>query len=108
MKKENWENQIRWGVTAFVVSAAAVGVVYLIFHISGVIAALRALLSILAPIIYGAVFAYLMCPVYDKVNQGLQRLFSKKGEPGAHQMLSRGVATLASMVFLTFIAAGLV
>lgn len=108
MKKENWENQIRWGVTAFVVSAAAVGVVYLIFHISGVVGALKKLLSILAPIIYGAVFAYLMCPIYDRVNRSLQGLFSKKGEPGAHQMFCRGIATLISVVVLIFIAAGLV
>lgn len=108
MKKENWENQIRWGVTAFVVSAAAVGVVYLIFHISAVSAALGKLLSILAPVIYGAVFAYLMCPIYDRVNQSFESLFSKKSEPGAHQMFCRGIATLTSVVVLIFLAAGLV
>ena len=108
MKKENWENQIRWGVTAFVVSAAAVGVVYLIFHISAVSAALGKLLSILAPVIYGAVFAYIMCPIYDRVNQSLESLFSEKSEPGAHQMFCRGIATLTSVVVLIFIAVGLV
>ncbi len=108
MKKENWENQIRWGVTAFVVSAAAVGVVYLIFHIDLLVGALRQLLSILAPIIYGAVFAYLMCPIYDRVNRSCQGLFSRRGKAGAHQLFCRGLATLVSVVVLIFLAAGLV
>ncbi len=108
MKKENWEHQIRWGVTAFAVTAAAAGVVYWIFHIDVVKSGLGKLFSILAPVIYGAVLAYLMCPIYDWADTAMQHLLGEKAGGGSHRTACRAAATLVSIVVLVFFASGLI
>ena len=67
MKKEKWEQQIRWGVTAFLVIAASVLVVMIMVNFAKIRAFGGTLVSILSPIIYGAVIAYITSPIYNRV-----------------------------------------
>lgn len=67
MKREQWEQQIRWGVTAFLVIAASVLVATIIVNFGKIRAFGGTLVSILAPIIYGAVIAYITAPIYNHV-----------------------------------------
>ena len=67
MKREQWEQQIRWGITAFLVIAASVLVATILVNFGKIRAFGGTLVSILAPIIYGAVIAYITAPIYNHV-----------------------------------------
>ncbi len=67
MKREQWEQQIRWGITAFLVIAASVLVAMIMLNFGKIRAFGGTLVSILAPIIYGAVIAYITSPIYNHV-----------------------------------------
>ena len=65
MKNERFERYIYTGVTAILVLIAAVFVVFLFLERSAVFAFLGKVRFVLAPVIYGAVLAFLMSPVYN-------------------------------------------
>lgn len=67
MKRKDWEQQIRWGLTAFAVIAAGTAVVFFVLHLSDIQRSLGFVLSVLRPVIYGAVMAYLTAPVYNRL-----------------------------------------
>ena len=54
---------VRWGMTAFCVIAASIAFGYLLLKIQWLKSVGLMLLSILMPVIYGAVLAYLLTPV---------------------------------------------
>lgn len=56
---------IRWGLTAFLVIAAAILFYYLLFHGMNIRAALKTATTVLSPIIMGMVMAYLMTPILN-------------------------------------------
>ncbi len=62
---------VRWGLTAFLVIAAAICFYYLIFHISNFKANLAVITEILMPIVFGLVMAYLLTPVLNFIDYRL-------------------------------------
>ena len=68
MKREQWEQQIRWGITAFLVIAASVLVATILINFGKIRAFGGTLVSILAPINYDAVNAYNTAPINKKLN----------------------------------------
>lgn len=67
MNREKWDEQIKWGFSAFFVLAAAGAVYFLVSNFHLIQGVLSKLFSILTPIIYGGIFAYLMAPIYNWV-----------------------------------------
>lgn len=55
----------RWGITAFLVIAAGILFYYLVFHISNIKENLSILTSILMPVVFGFVMAYLLTPILN-------------------------------------------
>lgn len=55
----------RWGLTAFLVIAAGILFYYLVFHISNIKENLSILTSILMPVLFGFVMAYLLTPILN-------------------------------------------
>ncbi len=100
MKREKYQSYICWGVTAFVVLALLAGLVFTIMNWARVKALWRVLFDILSPVIFGAVFAYLLSPVYNYVRGRVERLLD--GQLGAL------AGTLASVVLLLAVVAGLI
>ena len=82
MKNERFERYIYTGVTAILVLIAAVFVVFLFLERSAVFAFLGKVRFVLAPVIYGAVLAFLMSPVYNWCYR-LTLYTGKSGEPKA-------------------------
>lgn len=82
MKNERFERYIYTGVTAILVLIAAVFVVFLFLERSAVFAFLGKVRFVLAPVIYGAVLAFLMSPVYNWCYR-LTVYTGKSGEPKA-------------------------
>ena len=103
-----FKDYIYWGITAFCVIAASIAFAYLLVRFEQVKAAGAALFTILTPIIYGAVLAYLLAPVYNWCiavvdTYGKHWVKSDKRRESAGKFLG----TTASLVILYFIVAGL-
>lgn len=108
MKHEDWKEQIKWGITAFSVLAAVSLVYVLVNNFYAVKQNLAVFLQILMPIIYGAVLAYLMSPVYNLVVKILGKVyFFFLGEKASQRFLGF-FGTVASILFLFFLTSGLV
>lgn len=108
MKDDKFRRYIYWGVTAFLVIAASIALIFLIVRIDRVKVACSMLASILAPIIYGAVLAYLLTPVYNRVRDYMAKWLTPMiAKEDTRRAVGRGVATLASIVVLTAIVVGL-
>lgn len=108
MKDDKYRKYIYWGVTAFLVISACIALVFLIVRIDRVKVACSLLTSILAPITYGAVLAYLLTPVYNRVRNLLAKwLKPAVAKEGTRLSLSKAGATIASIVVLIAIIVGL-
>lgn len=109
MDREKWDEQIKWGLTAFAVISAAVGVAFLVFNLNIIRAGLGRILNILTPVIYGAVMAYLMAPVYDlterKLRERMERYFPGKRFPHS---FARFAATFSALLLLLLVSGSLV
>ena len=110
MKRENWTEQIKWGITAFLVLAATSLLFIIVSHLETINKNFNLFIQILMPIIYGAVLAYLMSPVYNfvvKITEVLlAKLFHKKSKK--QSTASSFLATICSLLFLAFIGGSLV
>ena len=67
MNKEKWEVQKRWGITAFLVIVGSAVVILTLHNFKFVTDRFNNLISILSPIITGAVMAYLVNPAYKLI-----------------------------------------
>ena len=108
MKHEDWKEQIKWGITAFSVLAAVSLVYVLVNNFYAVKQNLAIFLQILMPIIYGAVLAYLMSPVYNLVVKILGKVYYFFLGERASQRFLGFFGTVASILFLFFLTSGLV
>ncbi|MDO4267849.1 MAG: AI-2E family transporter [Eubacteriales bacterium] len=109
MDREKYRKYIYWGVTAFVVMALLTALIFVIINWTKVKAVGSLLNGILAPIIYGAVFAYLLTPIYNRVRKrtadGAGRLGLSKKAAGRMGQLA---GTVTSLVVLIAIVTGLI
>lgn len=109
MKNEKYRSYLYWGVTSFVVLALSAALVFLFIKIEWVRGTIRAILRILAPIIYGAVMAYLLTPIYnhirDWVFEGTRVLFPRER---VRRKFGSMVATIVSLAVLAIIVLGLI
>jgi len=108
MKNHRFDRYIYMGVTAVFVVVVATIVVFLFAEREAVAGMCSHIVSILAPIIYGAVLAFLFSPVY---NLGVRVTGSMlKGNMKNEKLLAsiqRAVGTVASLAFLYFIVESL-
>lgn len=114
MKNERFERYIYMGVTAILVLIAAVFVVFLFLERDAVFAFLGKVRFVLAPVIYGAVLAFLMSPVYnwcydtvvyvhddDKEKEKKKSVRKKRFKSDSFgDFLGRAVGTVISLAFL--------
>ncbi len=108
MKDDKYRRYIYWGVTAFLVIAASIALIFLIIRFDRVKAMGAMIAGILAPITYGAVLAYLLTPVYNRVRGVvLKGLETKVERESARMGVARFAATLASIAMLVAIVVGL-
>lgn len=111
MKSYRFRRYIHWGVTVFLVIAACIGLQFLLQNLDWVRQALQVLNDILAPVIYGAVLAYLLTPVYNHVSSRTVKLCMKsskrKKAESACQKAGKFAGTVVSLVLLMVIVVGL-
>ncbi len=95
---------IYWGITGFLVLAAAILFYYLIFHTDKMINIVKSVSSVCAPIIYGMIMAYLLTPICSfferKLLYPLYKAFHLDTEKQKTRRRIRTLAILLTM-FLT-------
>lgn len=108
MKNPRFKNYMYWGTTALAVIALSVAFGFFLSRFELVSGALGKIASILMPIIYGAVLAYLMLPIYNKTRSYTnQKLGKAVKDPSIADRIAKGIATLVSLIVLIVIVAGL-
>ena len=108
MKNPRFKGYIYWGVTLLAVIACSVAFVFFLLKFQMVAAAAGKLVDVLMPIIYGAVLAYLMLPVYNKTRRYVtENLSVKVKNEKMVQSAARGLGTLVSLLLLIAIVVGL-
>ncbi len=100
MKEHKFYEYVCWGVTAVVVIISCILVALLFLRWQTVRQAIRTVNGILAPITYGAILAYLLSPVYNRLTKILGRIFKKNS-------LVKTGATVGSLVVLVAVVFGL-
>lgn len=109
MKNDKYRTYICWGVTALIVLLLLVAAVFLVMRWSLVAALGAKIAHILAPVIYGAVFAYLLNPVYNGVQATVMKVTKNViPEEGSRKKLGSFLGTFASLFFLIAVVAGLI
>ena len=109
MKNDKYRTYIYWGVTALAVLLLLVVAVFVVIRWSLVAALGAKIAHILAPVIYGAVFAYLLNPVYNRVQAAVMKLTKDiiPDEKG-RKRLGGFLGTLASLCLLVAVVVGLI
>ena len=109
MKNDKYRTYICWGVTALAVLLLLVAAVFVVMRWSLVAALGAKIAHILAPVIYGAVFAYLLNPVYNRVQAAVMKLTKNiiPDEKG-RKRLGGFLGTLASLCLLVAVVVGLI
>lgn len=108
MKENKFWNYICWGVTALSVIVLSIAFAFFLSRFGALKKLAGRITQILMPVIYGAVLAYLLLPVYNRsrsITQVWAASACKKEKTVVS--LSKAAATLVSLTFLFVIVAGL-
>ena len=95
------------GITAFLVVAASILFYFLMLRLGTVFTFLKKVVSVLNPIIYGIVIAYLINPIANFLNGRFFPLFKKKfkSEKRAYGLSNALSVALSIIAFLLLIVA---
>lgn len=108
MKFNFEEKHFKWGITAFLVITACILVYFAVERFDEFSEGLGKVTGILTPFIYGLVFAYLLCPVYNFTTRNLYALVSTKVKKRKKALsFSKGIATFVSILLLGVIICGI-
>lgn len=108
MKNPRFRGYVYWGVTALAVIACSVAFAFFLLKFELMAAAAGKIVNVLMPIIYGAVLAYLMLPVYNKTRRYVtESLTGKVKSERVIYSAARGAGTLVSLILLVAIVVGL-
>lgn len=95
----------KWGLTAFSVVAGGICFYYLIFHISDLLQNVKALFSVVMPVIFGLVIAYLLTPILNFVEQKLLTPLCNRmkiKETARRKKIIRGIAVILTSLLMIF------
>lgn len=109
MKNDKYRTYIYWGVTAFAVLSLLTILIFVIINWGKVKTNAGILGRILEPITYGAVFAYLMTPIYNRVRTGVMAATKNVIEAEKpRKSLGAVAATAVSLMVLIAVVTGLI
>lgn len=109
MKNDKYRTYIYWGVTAFAVLSLLAILIFVIINWGKVKTNAGILGRILEPITYGAVFAYLMTPIYNRVRTGVMAATKNVIEAEKpRKSLGAVAATAVSLMVLIAVVTGLI
>ncbi len=95
MKDQENKPYIKLGITGIVVVAVSLLCFFLLFRLQDVWAGIRMVTAILTPFLYGAVIAYILAPICNRIERLLTRLFRPAKDKNG---LAAGAAILLSLL----------
>lgn len=108
MKNNEFKRYIYTGLTAVAVIAVCIVFWYCIQYWSEVARVIHMIIGIVAPIIYGAVLAYLTTPIYNRVTKAVKLKLLKVWKDEKHVTgLAKAAGTFVSVSLVLVIVAGL-
>lgn len=108
MKNQEFKKYIYYGVTAVAVIAVCILFWYCVQNWESVWGAVRMILGIAAPIIYGAILAYLLAPIYDRTVNLVKKSCHKIWKDEKHlNSFSKLCGTAFSLVVVVAVVASL-
>ena len=108
MNSQKFYRYICWGVTAFLVIAASIAFGFVLLKFNTIKDGISLIFEIMAPVVYGAVMAYLLNPIYNRcVAWGTPRFSSWTKNEKKGKTLAKTLATIVSTVVLIVVVAGL-
>ena len=108
MKDHKYEKYIYGGITAVLVVASAILMVFFLLELDTVMNFVNQLVTILAPIIIGAVLAFLVAPVYNMARGIVNKFFENVPKAGKKfSWLGRTMGTLVSLAFVAAVVVSL-
>lgn len=108
MKDRKFKDYIYMGITAVLVIVSCITVAFAFLKWESVAAALNTLSDILAPITYGAILAYLLNPVYNRVRRRTEWMLQKTVTDSKKRTgLAKTLATTVSLIVLGVVVTGL-
>ena len=109
MKNNRFSRYIHWGVTAFLVIAACIGLQFFLQNLDWVKQWMGIIGDILAPIIYGAVMAYLLNPIFNRVRHWTEKTAGEqaKNKNKDFSKLGKFTGTVSSLMLLIAVVVGL-
>lgn len=105
MKLKMNSKYFKWGITAFSVIAGGICFYYLIFHISEFTQNVKSLFSVVMPVVFGLIIAYLLTPILNFIEQKiLHPLFDrlKIKETSHRKKIIRGIAVILTSLLMIF------
>ncbi|MDE6065035.1 MAG: AI-2E family transporter, partial [Lachnospiraceae bacterium] len=105
MKLKINSKYFKWGITAFSVIAGGICFYYLIFHISEFTQNVKSLFSVVMPVVFGLIIAYLLTPILNFIEQKiLNPLFDrlKIKETARRKKVIRGIAVILTSLLMIF------
>ena len=97
----------QWGLTAFLVILCGIAAFFVFYKADAVGHGIGIVLGAAAPLIYGLVMAYLLCPIYNFLVSRCYSLFNRGEHKFKHDLAySKTIGTILSMALLIFALAG--
>lgn len=108
MKFNFEEKHMKWGLTAFLVITASILVFFGIYRFDELSEGMEKVTGILTPFIYGMIFAYLLCPIYNFTTRNLYAFISARVKKTKRVLsVSKGIATFVSLLLFGIIITGI-
>ncbi|MEG0830696.1 MAG: AI-2E family transporter [Anaerovoracaceae bacterium] len=108
MKLNFDEKHVRWGLTAFLVVVSCTIVFFAIYRVDGLARFANVIMRILTPFIYGLVFAYLLCPIYNFTTRHTFSFIDRRKRKSKRALsFSKVMATIVSLIFFFIVIAGI-
>lgn len=105
----NQEEKMRYiwkGLTLFIAISSSILFFFVLFRLKNLFHGFQTLLNILAPIIYGLVLAYLLTPIYNKIEKKMEPILKKKIGKTKGKALAKASSTLLTLIFMIAVLTG--
>ena len=100
MRDQENKKYVKLGITATAVIAAGIVCFFILFRFQAVSAALGMVTAILTPFIYGAIIAYILTPICNRIEGLLAKLFPSKQKSGWLPTLSMVLALILALALI--------
>ena len=106
--KEKYSNYIAIGLTAFLVIAASILLFFVLHSFATIKRTVGGFIQILEPFIVGAVIAYLLAPLYNRLVRNLEAFFTRKLSAKRGHALAVALALTGSILAAVAVTVGTV